>query len=124
MSEPAQLQAVRVEFSAVEDARRVVVEALASVPERQRSRLAAVVVAALRDAGSLGATIEQHYSAQDCARLLGRSARHITDECKRGNFGRVFFDAGGWMIPASGVQAWLERREFIGHGAILEDKAA
>jgi len=121
---PGELPVVRVEFGAVEDARRVVLGALAGVPERQRARLAARVVADLRAAGCLGAVVEQHFSAQDCAALLGRSPRHVADECKRGNFGRVFFDAGGWMIPASGVEAWLQAREYQRQGVILEGIAA
>lgn len=70
-----------------------------------------------------GLLVEQHYKAADVAVLVCRSTKHVVQEAKRGAFGRVFFDAGGWLIPASGVTAWLELRR-VGRTASQELKRA
>ncbi len=102
----------RVEFSIVEDARRLVVAQLEVVPERSRGRVAGLVCAALRDAGFFTGSVEQHYSAVQVGQLLGRTPEYVSQQIRKGEFGAVFRDEGGWIIPASRVQAWLERREF------------
>jgi hypothetical protein len=51
--------------------------------------------------------IEQHYSAVQVAGLLGRCPEYVVKLAKSGRLGPVFRDAGGWIIPASGVRAWL-----------------
>jgi hypothetical protein len=88
----------------------VVERSLDHFPQRLRERAAFVIVSALRDAGFFAGAVEQHYSAVTVARLLSRSPEYITQQVKRGAFGRVFRDGAGWMIPASGVRRWLEDR--------------
>lgn len=102
----------RIQLSTLDDARRVVLDLLDCVPERSRGRLAGQVVAALRDAGLLAASIEEHYSAAQVARFLGRSAEWVSDRARAGDFGRVVRDDGGWLIPASGVQRYLDAHSF------------
>lgn len=105
--------AVKVQFGVLEDARRVVLDSLNECPSldaRSRARLASVLVAALRDAGLLAQSVEQHYSATQVANLLNRSSKHVAQQAKAGAFGPVALDDGGYLIPASGVQQWLDRR--------------
>jgi len=54
--------------------------------------------------------MEPHYSVADVKRLFfpSRSDRWIKDRAKRGAFGTVLRDAGGWMIPESGLRAYLD----------------
>lgn len=109
--------AVRVKFSTLEDARRVVVDVLAGVrgvSEASRGRIAGAIVADLRDARLLAASIEQHYSAVQVASLLGRSVEWVTQRAKAGAFGPVSVDGGGYLIPASGVQRYLDGCVFSG----------
>jgi len=68
-----------------------------------------------------GLMVEQHYNAAEVAELVRRSAKHVVQEARRGAFGRVFFDSGGWLIPASGVAAWLEARRV---GRVVEARKA
>ena len=118
MSAPASITLLRVEFSTVEDARRRVFFELASLPdERKRARLAGSIAASLRDAGLLARSVEQHYSAADLGALLGRSAEHVGKLARRGEFGPVAKDAGGYLIPASGVQSWLDA-----HAVVVADE--
>jgi len=39
----------------------------------------------------------------------GRSDRWVKDKAKAGEFGEVFRDNGGWLIPEAGLQAYLSR---------------
>ena len=114
------MSVLRVEFTELEHARRVIERELAGLGARQSARLAGRIAAGLRDAGSLGGCVDKHYSAADLGRLLGRSKRFVAAQAKAGAFGRVFFDSGGWMIPASGVREWLSNREHHEQREILE----
>jgi hypothetical protein len=110
------MTAVRVQFGVQEDARRVVADVLASVPalsDRERSRLAAELVAQLRDAGCLASAVEQHYNAAQTALLISRCPKYVGAQAKAGRFGPVMRDDGGWLIPASGIQRWLSARLFF-----------
>lgn len=108
----------RVQFGVVEDARRVALQALAAVPDaRLRARLAGEVTTALREAGALAQAVEQHYNARQVAELIARCPDYVCAQAKAGAFGPVMRDDGGWLIPASGVQAWLARRVFTGSRA-------
>jgi hypothetical protein len=123
------LAAVRVVFSSLEDARRVVFLELNKVRNRklsdqERSRVASRIAAALRDAGVLGSGIEQHYSAAQVAVLCGqRTSAWAVQHAKAGAFGRVFFDGGNWLIPASGVRDYLDRHA-VGVGAMSQLEVA
>jgi hypothetical protein len=98
---------LRVEVSVVEDARRAVFCCFAGVlPDPKRMQVATVLTRALRAAGLLGQSIEQHYSAADVARLLGRSPDWVLARIRAGDFGACSRDSE-WLIPASGVQSWL-----------------
>lgn len=108
------LPVLRVEQSCVQDCRRAVFLILQESglsPARQRS-LANAITGQLRDRGLLASSVEQLYKASAVARLVSRTPEHVAKEAREGQFGVVFFDAGGWLIPASGVQAWLDRRVF------------
>lgn len=99
---------MRVQFSSLEDVRRVLFSALNGiVTSRQQSRLASVIAATLRDAGLLGSSVEQHYSAAQVASLLGRSPAWVVKHAKLSHFGPVSWD-DGLLIPASGVNAYLD----------------
>lgn len=103
---------VEVRFSPVEDIRRALFFELAILPDRQRAAVANRLAAKLRDDGWIAQSIEHHYKAVDAARLISRTPEYVVKECKAGRFGRVYRDDGGWLIPASGIQQWLERRIF------------
>lgn len=54
--------------------------------------------------------LEAHYPPRMVAALLFRSERWVVDAAKRGAFGpRIVKDGGGWLIPASGINAYLDR---------------
>lgn len=106
------IETVRVEFSTLEDVRRVLFLELALLPERQRADVARRITAKLRDGGWLATSVEQLYKASQVAGLVSRSCEHVVKECKAGRFGTVYRDDGGWLIPASGVQAWLDRKQY------------
>lgn len=56
------------------------------------------------------ALLAKHFSAVAVAKLCGgRSKRWAIDRAKAGDFGRCFFDSRGWLIPESGVLAYLKR---------------
>jgi len=115
MSDTIQLPALHVRISTVEDARRAVFSCLADAglsPAKQRT-IANGITAKLRADALLASSVEQLYKASEVAVLVSRSPEHVVKEAKAGKFGAVFFDAGGWLIPASGVQAWLDRRAFV-----------
>lgn len=109
------LAAVRVVFSSLEDARRVVFLELGQftgrkLSELERAKVASRLAAALRDAGVIAGSIEQHYSAAQVAALCGqRTSAWAVKHAKQGDFGAVFFDGGNWLIPASGVRDYLDR---------------
>ena len=106
-------QVLRVEFGRAEDARRVVFRLLGGLlPERLRARAAARVAAELRDAGLLGSSVEEHYSAADLARRIGRSAEYLVSEIAARRLWPVLRDARGYLIPASSVNAWLAEYAF------------
>lgn len=115
----AQRAPVRVEisFSALKDVRAALFLILDELPDRKRAALASKLAAMLRDGGWLADGIERHYKATSVAEKVSRSPEFIVKECKAGRFGRVYRDDGGWLIPASGVQSWLERRIFGEEGA-------
>lgn len=105
-------QVVRVQFGPVEDCRRVVFEILveSGLPESRASRIAGVISSSLRDAGHLGSSLEQHYSASDAAALMGgRCSAWAVKHARSGDFGPVYCDGGDWLIPASGLRSYLER---------------
>lgn len=112
MVAPPPVTRVEVRFSTVDDVRAAVFSELAVLPDRQRAALANRLTAKLRHGGWLGASIEQHYKATEAARLIGRTPEFVVKECKAMRFGLVYRDDGGWLIPASGIQQWLERRIF------------
>jgi hypothetical protein len=54
--------------------------------------------------------LEAHYPPKVVAALLGRSERWVIDQAKAGAFGAdVFKDGKGWLLPASGINAYLDR---------------
>lgn len=112
------MTAVRVQFGVQEDARRAVLAALEVLPDAQRleplqrARLASKLTLALRDAGCLASAVEQHYDAQQTAGLIQRCAKYVGLQAKAGQFGPVCRDDRGWLIPASGIQRWLDGRLF------------
>jgi hypothetical protein len=69
-------------------------------------------------------TIEQHFSAAQVAGLIGRCPEYVSAGARRGEFGRVFRDARGWIIPASGVRAWLAAREVSPVLHVLQEVSA
>jgi hypothetical protein len=103
-----------VQFSTVEDARRVVFSLLGGIPASARAKAAAQAACALRDEGLLASSVEQHYSAVHVAKLLDRSPEYVKRQVEAGEFGPVCRDGGGWLIPASGVALWLARRVWTG----------
>lgn len=110
---------VRVQFGVQEDARRVALEVLADghysklLNDRERSRVASMLVAALRDAGCLAQSVEQHYDATQTAVLIRRCSKYVGLQARAGGFGPVMRDDGGWLIPATGIQRWLDARLFL-----------
>jgi len=52
--------------------------------------------------------LEAHYAPAHVAALLFRSESWVIKSLKKGEFGRCVFD-GQWLIPASGVNAWIDR---------------
>lgn len=96
------------QWNAVAECRRLVFLKLESLPARTRSMLASTITSELRTAGLLGPVVEQHLSAADAASLLGRRcARWAVKHAAKGDFGQVFRDGGDWLIPASGLEAYL-----------------
>lgn len=106
---------VRVQFGVQEDARRVALDLLAGcgdLDSRQQARLAAELVARLRDAGLLQQSVEQHYSALEAGRLVGRGKKYMQAEARAGRIPGAKIDDGGWLLPASGLQRWLDAKLF------------
>ncbi len=60
----------------------------------------------------LSRDVEQHYSAADAATLLGRTPEYVVQQIRKHQFARVSRDGGGWLIPASSIQRWLEAHSF------------
>lgn len=115
------------EFGTLEDARRVVQDALSQAPTlsaRERSRLSAELVADLRDKGLLAQCQEQLYTAVQAARLISRSPKYVAQQAKAGALGPVGLDDGGWLIPASGLQRWFTARLFLSSNSSQEEQAA
>jgi hypothetical protein len=56
--------------------------------------------------------LEPYYSLRDVRRLFfpSRSIRWLTDQAKAGAFGQVVKDAGGWLLPESGILEYLRQR--------------
>lgn len=121
---------LRVAFSSLEDARRLVHELLAVARQRrlsdvERARLASRIAAGLRDAGLLGQSLEQCYSAADVGALCGgRTSAWAVKHARLGDFGAVFCDGGDWLIPASGVQEYLQRHRVTTTADVQEAQAA
>lgn len=111
---PVPVTRVEIRFDTLKDVRAALFLELADLPDRQRAVLASRLAAKLRDGGWLADAIEQHYNATATAEKIGRTPEHVVKECKAGRFGVVYRDDGGWLIPASGIQSWLERRIFGG----------
>jgi hypothetical protein len=114
MSNTVELPVLQVRISTVEDARRAVFSSLdeSGLSAAKQRTVANSITARLRRDGLLASSVEQLYKASEVALLVSRSPEHVVKEAKAGRFGAVFFDAGGWLIPASGVQAWLDQRAF------------
>lgn len=109
------MNTMRVQFGVQEDARRAVLDVLAGVKalnERERARLASGLVVALREAGCLASSVEQHYDATQAAGLISRCTKYVGHQARDGFFGPVLRDDKGWLIPASGLQRWLDARLF------------
>lgn len=126
MGEVIPAPVLHVRLSAVEDCRRAVFLLLqeSNLKPAEQGRTASLIAARLRDARLLASSVEQLYKASEVALLVSRSERHVVDQAKAGQFGVVYRDDGGWLIPASGVQAWLGRRVFSGSVVAKEDLAA
>ena len=105
---------LEVRVSPVDDLRAAVFSVLAELPDRKRAAVTSRILQVLKSGRWLAGNIDQHYSAADAARLLGRCPEYIAREAKSGRLGVVYRDDGGWIIPASGLQAWLDRRIFSG----------
>lgn len=116
MSAPA---VVQVSLSLREDAARRVFSLLEVVPARERRRVALAVVEDFQRAGFFNFGIEQHYSAADFARLVGRSRAYIVQEIEAGRISPAFRDGGGFLIPASAGERWLESRR-LGRSIVPE----
>lgn len=115
----------RVEFSRVEDARRVVFRLLDGLlSERQRARVASCIAAELRDVGLLGSSVEEHYSAEGLAQRIERSAGYVSKEIAKLRLAPVLRDARGYLIPASSANAWLARYVFESSTAMEKGAAA
>ena len=112
-------QSLRVVVSLREDARRRVFSILAGVSARERGRLASAVVDEFARAGFFNSGIEQHYSAADFARLVGRSRAYIVQQIEAGRIAPAFRDRGGFLIPASAGERWLASQE-VGAASRLE----
>jgi hypothetical protein len=56
--------------------------------------------------------LEAHYDVSDVQRRFfpSRSVRWITDHAKAGDFGPAVRDAGGWLLPESGLLRYLASR--------------
>lgn len=122
---PAASPIVRVEFGRLECARSVLFRLLdvEALSPRLRSALASRGAAALRDAGLLGAALEEHYSATEAARRVSRCADHIVDEIHAGRLRPAFRDGRGYLVPASALHAWLAERVFDS-SSLTEKQAA
>ena len=103
---------VEVRFAPVDDVRAVFFAELGMLSDRQRAATANRLAAAMRAGGWLADPVECHFNARATAAKIGRSPEFVVKECKAGRFGMVYRDDGGWLIPASGIQSWLERRIF------------
>lgn len=53
--------------------------------------------------------VEAMYPVRIVAGLFFRGENWVIERCKAGDFGQVYRDGGGWMIPASGLNAYLRR---------------
>lgn len=70
--------------------------------------------------------VEKYYTAQEVAFLLGYSVAWVIEKAKASEFGAALFIAdreskgvrgractkGDWRIPASGVNAWIDRNKW------------
>lgn len=61
--------------------------------------------------------VEKYYSIPEVALLVSLSTKTITEKMQTGEFGREVVNLGSdkpggadYRIPASGINAWLERR--------------
>lgn len=56
-------------------------------------------------------TAEKFYSVSQVAAMFpGRGRRWVIDRVKAGQFGTVLKDDGGWLIPLSGLRAFVSAR--------------
>lgn len=114
MAEAIPLPVLQVRLSTIEDARRAVFLILqdSSLSAAKQRSMANAITAQLREQGLLASSVEQLYKASEVALLVSRTPEHVVAEAKAGRFGVCYRDGGGWLIPASGIQSWLDRRAF------------
>jgi hypothetical protein len=106
-------QITRIAFAPVEDVRVLFLRLLDFIPERKRAALAARLADALQARGLLSGGLQPHYTAVQVGQLLSRGPEWVAARVKAGDFGPCSRDDGGWLIPASGVNAYLARRVFV-----------
>jgi hypothetical protein len=58
-------------------------------------------------------TLQEHLPAAVVAERLHRCTKWVIQRAKDGDFGAVFRDDGGWLIPASGVNSYLAKHKVI-----------
>jgi hypothetical protein len=63
--------------------------------------------------------IEKYYRGKDVALLLDFSDKWVLQRVKAGDFGSCFYVAGDWRIPASGVNAFINRHA-VARGVVGE----
>lgn len=57
--------------------------------------------------------LEAHLPPWRVAALLDRCEKWVIQRAKAGDFGPVFRDDGGWLIPAAGVNEYLRRHQVV-----------
>lgn len=70
----------------------------------------------------MSAAVEMHYTAVEVGLLIRKSVRYVKDKAKAGAFGAVFFVDGDYIIPASGVNAFLQAHPIPAFGVRARSK--
>lgn len=68
----------------------------------------------------MNAVVEMHYTVPEICLLIRKAANYVRRKIKAGDFGTAFFIDGDYIVPASGVNAFLQRHKL---GSALGVKA-
>lgn len=57
----------------------------------------------------MNAVVEMHYTVPEICLLIRKASNYVRRKIKAGEFGAAFFIDGDYIVPASGVNLFLQR---------------